>query len=100
MPSNELIAVLRTGAHGLDHTVRFLILDVCDRLERKTRDCELLMERTVELRKELTAAKIDMERVATGKTDRCNICNVEQSTCASVLCRTCNRFQWRGQKEE
>ena len=47
MPSSELIKILRTGSHGLDPTVRFLVLDMCDRLERKMRDCELLAQRIV-----------------------------------------------------
>lgn len=50
MPSSELIKILRTGAQGLDHSVRFLILDACDRLERQIRDNELLMQKIVELR--------------------------------------------------
>lgn len=50
MPASELIKILRVGAQGLDVSVRFLILDVCDRLERQTRDNELLMQKIVELR--------------------------------------------------
>lgn len=50
MPSSELIRILRTGAQGLDYSVRFLILDACDRLERQIRDNELLMQKIVELR--------------------------------------------------
>ena len=47
MPSSELIKILRTRSHGLDPTVRFIVLDMCDRLERKMRDCELLAQRIV-----------------------------------------------------
>lgn len=50
MPASELIAVLRKGAQGLDPTVRFLILDACDRLERQIKDNEILMQRIVDLR--------------------------------------------------
>ena len=50
MPSSELIKILRTGSQGLDCSVRFLILDACDRLERQIRDNELLMNKIVELR--------------------------------------------------
>ena len=50
MPSSELIKALRTGAQGLDYSVRFLILDACDRLERQIKDNELLMQKIVELR--------------------------------------------------
>lgn len=50
MSSKELIKTIRVGAHGLDSTVLFLVLDVCDRLERQMRDNELLMQHIVELR--------------------------------------------------
>ena len=50
MPSSELIKILRTGAQGLDCSVRFMIFDACDRLERQIRDNELLMQKIVELR--------------------------------------------------
>ena len=50
MPSSELIKILRTGAQGLEPSVKFLILDACDRLERQIRDNDLLMQKIVELR--------------------------------------------------
>lgn len=50
MPASELIKTLRVGAQGLDPTIRFLILDVCERLERQIKDNELLMRRIGELR--------------------------------------------------
>ena len=62
MPSSELITVLRTGAHGLDPTIRFLILDVCDRLERRTRDVELLANKIVELKTRTVKTNADRIR--------------------------------------
>lgn len=50
MPASELIKTLRAGARSLDPTIRFLILDVCERLERQIKDNELLMRRIGELR--------------------------------------------------
>ena len=61
MPTSDLITTLRTGAQGLDSTIRFLILDVCDRLERKTRDNELLAQKIVELR--LRSHKTNADRI-------------------------------------
>lgn len=48
MPTSELIATVRKGAQCLDFTMRFLVLDMCDRLERKIKDNELLAQRIVE----------------------------------------------------
>lgn len=58
MSGNELISEVRTRAMGLETCTRFLILDMCDRLERKTRDCELLRQKVVKLlpRKPMTNA--------------------------------------------
>ena len=64
MPSSELIKILRTGAQGLDFSVRFLILDACDRLERQIKDNELLMNKIVELR----------TSTAKSNADRCVCC--------------------------
>lgn len=49
IPSSELIKKLRILAQGLDFSVRFLILDACDRLERQIRDNELLVNKITEL---------------------------------------------------
>lgn len=49
MSGNELISEVRTRAMGLETCTKFLILDMCDRLERKTRDCELLRQKVVKL---------------------------------------------------
>ena len=62
MPANELIKTLRVGAQGLDNTVRFLILDACDRLERQIRDNELLMQKIVELRSRTVKTNADRIR--------------------------------------
>ena len=62
MPASELIKVLRTGAQGLDFTVRFLILDACDRLERQIRDNELLMQKIAELRSSTVKTNADRIR--------------------------------------
>lgn len=61
MPSSELISLLRTKSNALDVSVRFLVLDLCDRLERKTRDCELLAQKIVELRQR--AVKTNADRI-------------------------------------
>ena len=50
MPTSELISVVRTMAMGLEFSCRFLVLDMCDRLERKTKDNELLAQRYLELK--------------------------------------------------
>ena len=49
--TSELIAELRKCAQGLDFPLRFQILDACDRLERKTRDNELLIKKIAELKR-------------------------------------------------
>ena len=51
MPTSELITEVRTRAMALDFSCRFLILDMCDRLERKTRDNELLSKKIAELKR-------------------------------------------------
>ena len=48
--TSELIAEVRTLAMGMDFSCRFLVLDMCDRLERKTKDAELLRQKVVELK--------------------------------------------------
>ena len=62
MPTSDLIATLREGAQGVDFTVRFLILDACDRLERKTKDNELLAQKIVELRSRTVKTNADRIR--------------------------------------
>lgn len=51
MPTSELVTKVRALAMGLDVSCRFLILDMCDRLERKTRDNELLSKKIAELKR-------------------------------------------------
>ena len=65
MPTSELITVLRTGAQGLDPTVRFLILDACERLERKTKDNELLAQKIAEMRSRTVKTNADRIRAMT-----------------------------------
>ena len=62
MPSSELISLLRAKSNALDVSVRFLVLDLCDRLERKTRDCELLAQKIVELRRRSVKTNADRIR--------------------------------------
>lgn len=67
MPTSELITELRTVAQGLDFPVRFQILDACDRLERKSRDNELLIQKIVELRKRTVKTNADRIRAMSDK---------------------------------
>ena len=77
MPSSELIKILRTGAQGLDYSVRFLILDACDRLERQIRDNELLMNKIVELRSSKDKTNADRIRAMSDEEFSCFLTLVE-----------------------
>lgn len=50
MSTEELVAEDRVKAMSLEFSLRFLVLDMCDRLERKTKDNELLALRIAELK--------------------------------------------------
>ena len=60
--TSELVAVLRIEAEGLGFPVRFMIEDACDRLERKSRDNELLMQAIAELRSRTVKTNADRYR--------------------------------------
>ena len=62
IPTSELVAELRTVAQGLDFPVRFQILDACDRLERKTRDNQLLAQKIAKLRHRIVKSNADRIR--------------------------------------
>ena len=96
MPSNELIKTLRVCAQGLDHTVRFLILDACDRLERQIRDNELLMQKIVELRSRTVKTNADRiramsdEELAAFLDDYEQLCEGRELTeCIAKNCKEC-----------
>lgn len=65
MPTSELISVVRTMAMGLEFSCRFLVLDMCDRLERKTKDNELLAQRYLELKHRNVKTNADRIRAMT-----------------------------------
>ena len=65
MSGNELISEVRTRAMGLETCTRFLILDMCDRFERKTRDCELLRQKVVKLLPQKPKTNADRIRAMT-----------------------------------
>lgn len=95
IPTSELIVVLRKGAQGLDPTVRFLILEVCDRLERQTKDNELLMKKIEELRSKTVKTNADRIRAMSDEElekfiNHFNICDLRTNDeCKMSYCACC-----------